>query len=184
MSPSELNVTCRLTHFLLFCLSPAGTLSVHSILKEYLIFAALLVLSVVSWQWSASYSGRQVLIARQAPAMLPVAYQPAGLALPSAVLPRSCRVLIAPQAGHVEQMYVSEGQTVRPGDLLLKLAVGHDNNTKTVFVLAPGAGEVIGVGVSPGAYLPLGAAYARLTRSCPVQEQGAASAVAQLAVGN
>jgi pyruvate/2-oxoglutarate dehydrogenase complex dihydrolipoamide acyltransferase (E2) component len=116
--------------------------------------------------------------------MLPVVYQPNELALLGAVLPESYRMLFSPRAGHVEQVYITEGQTVRPGDLLLKLAVGHNDNTKMVLVLAPGAGEVVGFGVSLGAYLPAGAAYAHLTRSSLTQVQVVASAATHLAVSD
>lgn len=114
----------------------------HVILKEYLIFAALLLFGGASWQWSASYFSRKTLVAQPISARSPVANQPTRVALPGTGLPGPCRVLLTPRPGHVEQVYVSEGQPVQPGDLLLKLAVGHDSNVKMVFVFAPAAGAL------------------------------------------
>lgn len=101
-----------------------------------------------------------------APATLSVATRRAGPVLAGRVLAAPCRVLRVPVGGWLARLYVSEGQPVKAGDLLLKLtreshrpAGAAGRPMRPVFALAP----VAGLRGAVGRYLAAGTPYAHLT---------------------
>lgn len=157
----------------------------NSALKEYLVSAALLAFGIVGWHWSTTYRGHPAArVAQPVPTQVRGVLYPTGPALTGTVLPRASRVLCAPQGGHVHRVYFSAGQTMRRGDVLLKMVVGPGHTVETVFDLAPTTGEVVSLGVRSGAYLSAGAPYARLELNTRVRVQVRAAAAAHLGVGD
>lgn len=99
------------------------------------------------------------------------------------VAPR--RELRVPRGGHVTNVYVSEGQRVGRGEVLLKLTVGTGAGLAfPVFVVAPATGEVTSLRVGVGPYLAAGTSYALLVMSSPVLVQVPAEAAAALQPGD
>jgi hypothetical protein len=109
---------------------------------------------------------------------------PAGQQLAGTVLAAPYQLVKTPVGGRVVRMYFSEGQAVPAGALLLKLAVGAGSSTRTVFALAPAAGDLTQARVGDGEYVTAGTPYARLTSRGPVRIRVAASAAAGLHPGD
>ncbi|WP_354586216.1 HlyD family efflux transporter periplasmic adaptor subunit [Hymenobacter sp. UYCo722] len=80
--------------------------------------------------------------------------------------------------------YYNEGQTVPAGAPLLKLAVGTGASPRTVFALAPAAGDVTQAQARVGQYLSAGTPYARLTPRGPVRVRVAATDAVRLRPGD
>ena len=82
------------------------------------------------------------------------------------------------------RVYFNEGQAVRTGAPLLKLTVGRGPAPRTVFALAPVAGDLRNATVNPGHYLATGMPYARLTPRGPVRVRVARADAARLQLGD
>lgn len=115
------------------------------------------------------------------PNALPAAGRSTARSLAGTVLAAPYQVLRLPASGRVGQVYVSEGQAVKNGQVLLKLTNG---TTRPRFVVAPAAGDVTNFHAGTGDYVTAGAGYARLTPQGPVRIRVAAVAAAQLCPGD
>jgi hypothetical protein len=85
------------------------------------------------------------------------------------VLPALDAALSTTQGGHVRVIYFSQGQTVKAGDVLLKLGIGPRLSPRISFVLAPSRGEISACRLRVGDYLAAGTPYAVLTQSVPLR---------------
>ncbi|OGX82120.1 hypothetical protein [Hymenobacter coccineus] len=109
---------------------------------------------------------------------------PAGEQLAGTVLAALYQLLKTPVRGRVVRTYFSAGQTVPVGAPLLKLAVGAGSSARTVFALAPAAGDLTQARVGDGEYVTAGTPYTRLTSRGPVRVRVAAGAAAGLHPGD
>ena len=134
-----------------------------------------------------------VLLTRTPPALEGV--RPSVEVVPARAVPGQAEiaglVLVAPDqvvrtsvAGRVVQQYFNEGQTVKAGALLLKLAVGSGSARRTVFMTAPAAGDLTHATTSAGQYVTAGTPYARLTPRGAVRVRVASTDAAQLQPGD
>jgi len=134
-----------------------------------------------------------VFLPRVAPA--PGGAPPSGAAVPTRALPGRSeivgmvlaapyQVVCIPFAGRVVQQYFNEGQTVKEGAVLLKLAVGTAPARRTVFVSAPAAGDLTHATTSVGQYVAAGTPYARLTPRGAVRVRVASTDAARLQPGD
>ena len=151
-------------------------------MRELLLSAVLTVLVL-----GALYCytpGRSVRF-RPPPAAATLPRRPTGPFFAGRVLAAPRRELRLPRGGHVANVYVSEGQRVGRGEVLLKLTVGTgDGLAFPLFVVAPAAGEVTSLRVGVGPYLAAGTCYALLVASSPALVQVTAEAAAVLRPGD
>ena len=100
------------------------------------------------------------------------------------LLPALTQRLRASQGGHVLAVDFSPGQTVRAGDVLLKIGTGPWSAMRKLYLTAPFSGEVTGLNISTGDYLAADSTYALLSQSVPVRVRMPAQAAATLHPGD
>ena len=116
--------------------------------------------------------------------VVPVRTMPSRSEIAGTVLTMPYQVVRTPVAGRVIQQYFSEGQTVKMGTVLLKLAVGSGPARRTIFASAPAAGDLTHTTTSAGQYVAAGTPYAHLTSRGAVRVRVASTDAAHLQPGD
>ncbi|WP_375417158.1 hypothetical protein [uncultured Hymenobacter sp.] len=122
--------------------------------------------------------------ASTSPVALRMPAPPTGTQLAGTVLAAPYQVVRSLVGGRVTRVYFNEGQAVKSGAVLLKLAVGAGPSSLPVFASAPVAGDLTNARVKVGQYLAAGTPYARLAPRGPVWIRMATAAAARLRSGD